>query len=71
MREISRNPVAQVIWELCQRSAVSVHEFSKQHEVSLEFTDRDVPTGLPREISLCLFRVVQEAEIPARFAGEP
>ena len=37
------------------------HEFSKQHEVSIEFTDRDVPAGLPREISLCLFRVAQEA----------
>jgi PAS domain S-box-containing protein len=37
------------------------HEFSKQHEVSIEFTDRDVPADLPREISLCLFRVTQEA----------
>ncbi len=37
------------------------HEFSKQHEVSIEFTDRDVPADLPRELSLCLFRVTQEA----------
>ncbi len=37
------------------------HEFSKQHEVSIEFTDGDVPADLPREISLCLFRVTQEA----------
>jgi PAS domain S-box-containing protein len=37
------------------------HEFSKQHEVSIEFTDRDVPVDLPREVSLCLFRVTQEA----------
>jgi PAS domain S-box-containing protein len=37
------------------------YEFSKQHEVSIEFTDRDVPADLPREISLCLFRVTQEA----------
>jgi len=37
------------------------HEFSKQHEVSIEFTDSDVPSDLPREISLCLFRVTQEA----------
>src|SRR5262249_41238389 len=37
------------------------HEFSKQHEVIIEFTDRDVPADLPREISLCLFRVTQEA----------
>jgi signal transduction histidine kinase len=37
------------------------HEFSRQHEVSVEFTDRDVPAELPREVSLCLFRVTQEA----------
>jgi signal transduction histidine kinase len=37
------------------------HEFSKQHEVNIEFTDRDVPADLPREVSLCLFRVLQEA----------
>jgi len=37
------------------------HEFSKQHEVSIQFTDRDVPADLPREVSLCLFRVTQEA----------
>jgi PAS domain S-box-containing protein len=37
------------------------HEFSRQHQVSIEFTDRDVPGDLPREISLCLFRVAQEA----------
>jgi PAS domain S-box-containing protein len=37
------------------------HEFSKQHEVSIQFTDRDVPGDLSREISVCLFRVTQEA----------
>jgi PAS domain S-box-containing protein len=37
------------------------HEFSNQHEVNIEFTDRDVPAELPREVSLCLFRVAQEA----------
>ena len=37
------------------------HEFSKQHEVSVEFTDRDVPPDLPRDVALCLFRVTQEA----------
>jgi PAS domain S-box-containing protein len=36
-------------------------EFSKQHEVNIEFTDRDVSRDLPRELSLCLFRVAQEA----------
>jgi PAS domain S-box-containing protein len=36
-------------------------EFSKQHQVSIEFTDRNVPKHLPKDISLCLFRIAQEA----------
>jgi signal transduction histidine kinase len=36
-------------------------EFSNQYEVSVEFTENDVPRYLHKEISLCLFRVVQEA----------
>ena len=37
------------------------HEFSRQHEVSIDFTENDVPRHLPKDISLCLFRVTQEA----------
>ncbi len=36
-------------------------EFSKQHQVDIEFTDRNVPRHLPKAISLCFFRVSQEA----------
>jgi PAS domain S-box-containing protein len=36
-------------------------EFARQHEVKIEFTCRNVPKHLPKEISLCLFRVAQEA----------
>ncbi len=36
-------------------------EFSKQHQVSIDFNDRDVPKYLPKDISLCLFRIAQEA----------
>jgi PAS domain S-box-containing protein len=36
-------------------------EFSKQHQVSIEFTDRNVSSHLPKDISLCLFRIAQEA----------
>lgn len=36
-------------------------EFSKQHHVEVEFTERGVPENLPRDISLSLFRVTQEA----------
>jgi PAS domain S-box-containing protein len=36
-------------------------EFSKQQGVKIEFTHENVPVHLPRDISLCLFRVAQEA----------
>ncbi|PYX34650.1 MAG: hypothetical protein DMG81_19655, partial [Acidobacteria bacterium] len=36
-------------------------EFSEQHKVQIEFKHSDVPPGIPKEISLCLFRVLQEA----------
>ena len=36
-------------------------EFSKQHEVAIEFTTNGVPQQLPKDISLCLFRIAQEA----------
>jgi PAS domain S-box-containing protein len=36
-------------------------EFSNQHEVRVEFTERNVPRNISKEISLCLFRVAQEA----------
>ena len=37
------------------------NDFAKQHQVTIEFTDRNVPQSLPKDISLCLFRVAQEA----------
>jgi PAS domain S-box-containing protein len=36
-------------------------ERSKQHSVEIDFAHRDVPDSVPQEISLCLFRVLQEA----------
>ena len=36
-------------------------EFSEKHRLSVEFTSAEVPNSLPRDVSLCLFRVVQEA----------
>jgi PAS domain S-box-containing protein len=36
-------------------------EFSTQQEVNVEFISENVPNPLPRDVSLCLFRVVQEA----------
>jgi PAS domain S-box-containing protein len=36
-------------------------EFSEQQKVRIEFSHLDVPRTIPREISLCLFRILQEA----------
>jgi PAS domain S-box-containing protein len=36
-------------------------EFSRQHEVTVEFRERNVPGDVPSDSSLCLFRVTQEA----------
>ena len=36
-------------------------EFSTQHEVDVQFLERDVPADLPKDVSLCLFRITQEA----------
>jgi PAS domain S-box-containing protein len=36
-------------------------ELSEQHKVEIDFTHADVPPTVPDEISLCLFRVMQEA----------
>ncbi len=36
-------------------------EYSQQQNVEVEFKDEGVPNPLPRDVSLCLFRVAQEA----------
>jgi PAS domain S-box-containing protein len=36
-------------------------EFSKQHEVEIKFSELNVPNRLPKDISLCFFRITQEA----------
>jgi PAS domain S-box-containing protein len=46
------------------------NEFSKQHEVNVEFLERNVPTHLPKDVPLCLFRVAQEAlQNAAKYSG--
>jgi PAS domain S-box-containing protein len=37
------------------------NEFSTQHQVNIEFSDKNVPKHPPKDISLCLFRIAQEA----------
>jgi signal transduction histidine kinase len=36
-------------------------DIETQHAVDVEFTHTDVPVTIPAEVSLCIFRVVQEA----------
>jgi len=36
-------------------------ELSEQRKVQIEFKHSDIPSAMPKEISLCLFRVLQEA----------
>ena len=36
-------------------------DLAKKHELSVEFTNHNVPARLPNDVSLCLFRVAQEA----------
>ena len=36
-------------------------ELSEKAKVEIDFNNRDMPSTLPKEVSLCLFRVMQEA----------
>jgi len=36
-------------------------DFGSQHDVGVEFTHQNVPADLPKDVALCLFRIVQES----------
>jgi PAS domain S-box-containing protein len=36
-------------------------QVSRTHKIRVEFTGRDVPSEIPKDVALCLFRVAQEA----------
>ncbi len=46
---------------LAEAAAGFCKELSERHDVEIDFRSANIPRGLPREISLCLFRVLQEA----------
>ena len=48
-------------WVLWLRPRASARELSEQRNVRIEFKHSDMPSPVPKEISLCLFRVLQEA----------
>jgi signal transduction histidine kinase len=35
-------------------------DFGDKHKVEIEFSNEGIPSGVPPEISLCLFRIMQE-----------
>jgi PAS domain S-box-containing protein len=37
------------------------NEFSEQHQVKIDFWHKNIPATVPRDASLCLFRILQEA----------
>jgi signal transduction histidine kinase len=45
-------------------------EFGEQQKIEIDFGSHDLPTPLPAEVSLCLFRVLQEAlHNAAKYSG--
>ncbi len=57
-------------------------ELAQQHEIAIDFSHADVPETVPRDVSLCLFRIVQEGlrnaikhsgarEVSVHLAGDP
>ena len=36
-------------------------EFSARHEIEIDFSSEHIPKGVPSDVALCLFRIVQEA----------
>jgi len=46
------------------------NEFSKQQKLEINFKNRDLPSTLPPDVSLCFFRVLQEAlHNSAKYSG--
>src|SRR5882672_8728029 len=47
------------------------HEFAAQHGVEIDFEHSNVPGDLPGDVSLCMFRVLQESLRNAqKYSGE-
>jgi two-component system, chemotaxis family, CheB/CheR fusion protein len=63
MHRTSRQLHPAIVHELGLEAALreECDRFSKQFAVLIGFTSKDVPAPLPDEVSLCLYRVVQES----------
>lgn len=46
---------------LARAAASFCNELADQHKVEIDLQSEDIPDGLPEEIALCMFRVLQEA----------
>jgi signal transduction histidine kinase len=46
-------------------------ELSEQHQIEIRFRHAGIPVDMPKEVSLCLFRVLQEAlQNAVKYSGE-
>jgi PAS domain S-box-containing protein len=63
VQSLSHKLHSSILDELGVATAVTgfCDELSKQYNLQIEFSAQDVPHQLPEDISLCLFRVAQEA----------
>ena len=46
---------------LVSASAAFCRELSEQQNVDIDFSHDDIPDDVPKDVALCLFRVLQEA----------
>ncbi len=52
-------------------AAAFCHELSQHHGITIQFSAGEIPDKLPKDVALCLFRVLQEAVTNAVRHGHP
>ncbi|UCD00040.1 MAG: PAS domain S-box protein [Phycisphaerales bacterium] len=62
VHDISRQLHPSIIDDLGLRQAIQSEcvNFAKREGIAIRYEPRDIPTNIPRDISVCLFRIVQE-----------
>ncbi|MHC4539789.1 MAG: MASE3 domain-containing protein [Planctomycetota bacterium] len=62
VHDISRQLHPSIIDDLGLRQAIQSEcvNFTEREGIAIRYEPRDIPTNIPRDISICLFRIVQE-----------